>query len=299
MASPRRPELAALLTLVLPGLGHLYAGRLRRALQLFVLGPSVAVGWRWLMAVIPAPVVNILLPLGLALAFLVFVTWDAVRAARAADLRPLPAFSRWYSCLAAWLLVGVVVHALLIEACHTTLGQFYRIHGVAMQSTLLEGDRILVNNARFGWRDPLLPERILGGQSEATRGEVVVFRFPRERAEKFIMRVVGLPGETVEIRRGNVRIDGRPLREPYVSQELRDDGDVEPVRVPAGSYFVLGDNRRSSNDSRNWGVLPQEDLIGRPVMILWSRDWNRIGHRLLVPEYPTAREDPTTLVEGR
>jgi signal peptidase I len=115
------------------------------------------------------------------------------------------------------------------------------------------------------------------------RQDIVVFKYPDEPERDFIKRVIGLPGETVELRNKKVYINGQPLDEPYVhflepashSQEITSFDVRErygPVRVPEGQYFVMGDNRDNSQDSRYWGFLPRSYIKGRALMIYWSFD---------------------------
>ncbi|MCY4528804.1 MAG: signal peptidase I, partial [Chloroflexi bacterium] len=102
------------------------------------------------------------------------------------------------------------------------------------------------------------------------RGEVVVFRSPRDPDRDFVKRVIGLPGETVEIVQGTVYVNGLELVEPYLDR--KDNTTMAPVDVDQGTVFVLGDNRGSSNDSRSWGPVPAENLIGRAWMRFWPLD---------------------------
>jgi signal peptidase I len=102
-----------------------------------------------------------------------------------------------------------------------------------------------------------------------TRGDIAIFRFPQNPSQHYIKRVVGLSGETVEIRGHAVHVDGRALLEPYASFMEPPDEEVTwaPEIVPAGEYFMLGDNRDNSRDSRYWGSLPQSELIGRVAVV--------------------------------
>ena len=120
-----------------------------------------------------------------------------------------------------------------------------------------------------------MPERTI------KRGDVVVFKYPDEPERDFIKRVIGLPGETLELRNKKVYVDGRPLDEPYVhflepastSQEVTSFDVRErygPVKVPDDQYFVMGDNRDNSQDSRYWGFLPRTYIKGKALMIYWS-----------------------------
>lgn len=104
------------------------------------------------------------------------------------------------------------------------------------------------------------------------RGDVVVFRYPFDATQSFIKRIVGLPGETVQIRRGLVYVNGNWLPEPYVPSQYEDLSDFGPVQVPSGSYFVLGDRRSSSNDSRVFGTVARRLIEGRAAFAYWPID---------------------------
>jgi len=151
-----------------------------------------------------------------------------------------------------------------------------------MEKNVLTGDRLVVDKFVFAAKDgplaPLLPER------PVERGDLLVFRYPEDPRRTFLKRVVGLPGETVAIRDKQVTIDGRPLDEPYafhsddhvwpddpsVAEVHRRRDQLPLLRVPPRAYFVLGDNRDDSSDSRYWGSVPADHVLGRPVLVYWS-----------------------------
>jgi signal peptidase I len=123
-------------------------------------------------------------------------------------------------------------------------------------------------------------ERALFPMREVKRLDIVVFKFPEEPEKDYIKRVIGLPGETIEIRARQVYIDGRPLDEGYkVHRNLRitniDQDDYPATRIPDNSYFCMGDNRDNSRDSRAWGFVPRDYIKGRAFMIWWSYDEDR------------------------
>lgn len=177
----------------------------------------------------------------------------------------------------------------------TFVVQAFRIPSGSMEDTLLIGDYLLVDKTRFGpsgpWR-PILP------YPHIRRGDIVVFRYPLDPAQHFVKRVIGLPGDRLHLWHAHVYIDGRVIPEPYAvfkehsGDEYRDNfprgnpvndnvdaawaARLRPLvhngelTVPPGQYFVLGDNRDQSLDSRYWGFVPRENIIGRPMLIYFS-----------------------------
>lgn len=287
--SRRRPWLAAALGFVWPGVGYLYAGQGLRALLLLLLFPLAEFGIFLLAVVVPLPVANIVIPATLWLALHTVVAYGAARAARAFGRdRPVPSFSRWYGCLAAVVLTAIV-NLLWAHGFRVTFLEAYKIPSGSMEATILRGDRLLAVKWAYGWREPILSARLFRGR-EPARGELVVFLFPEDRSRAFLMRLIGLPGETVEMRDKRVLVNGTPLEEPYARFSAMDASMRDgwgPATVPVASYFVLGDNRDNSRDSRFWGFVPDEDLLGRAAVIYWSWDsaqrrirWERIGRRL-------------------
>jgi len=139
------------------------------------------------------------------------------------------------------------------------LYQPVKVEGTSMAPLLSDQERIFIN--KFVYRfEPI------------DRGDVVVFWYPLDRSKSFIKRVVGLPGETVEIRQGLVYVNGTALPEPYVPPQYEDLSDFGPVRVARDAYFVMGDHRISSNDSRVFGSVPSRYIYGRAVFAYWPVD---------------------------
>lgn len=131
-----------------------------------------------------------------------------------------------------------------------------KVEGTSMQPQLSDQDRIFVN--RFIYRF-----------KEIDRGDVVVFWYPRDREKSFIKRIIGMPGDSVEIQKGLVYINGKKLDEPYLKPEFRDFRSFNRVVVPQGKYFVLGDHRNSSNDSRSWGLVEESLIYGKAIFSYW------------------------------
>jgi signal peptidase I len=139
------------------------------------------------------------------------------------------------------------------------LYQPVKVEGTSMAPLLSDQERIFIN--KFVYRfEPI------------QRGDVVVFWYPLDRSKSFIKRVIGLPGETVEIRRGAVYVNDKIVPEPYVPPQYEDLSDFGPVRVPKDSYFVMGDHRISSNDSRVFGPVADRYIYGRAVFAYWPVD---------------------------
>ncbi len=131
-----------------------------------------------------------------------------------------------------------------------------KVEGTSMQPQLADQDRIFVNRFIYRFKD-------------IQRGDVVVFWYPRDRSKSFIKRVLGLPGDEVEIRRGDVYVNGVRMCEPYLEPYYRDYKSCRKVLVPAGHYFVLGDHRNSSNDSRSWGFVERSLIYGKAIFSYW------------------------------
>jgi len=131
-----------------------------------------------------------------------------------------------------------------------------KVEGTSMTPLLSDQERIFIN--KFVYRfEPI------------ERGDVVVFWYPLDRSKSFIKRVVALPGEMVEIRQGRVYVNGKRLEEPYVPPQFADSNSYSPLRVPADEYFVMGDHRSSSNDSRVFGPVPNRYIYGKAVFAYW------------------------------
>jgi signal peptidase I len=203
---------------------------------------------------------------------------------------PKPVTGDWTMSLQS-LLATVVIAVFVI----TFIVQAFQIPSESMENTLLIGDYLLVDKLRYGgggFSDHFVPYRAV------RRGDIIVFRYPVNPTQHFVKRVVGVPGDRIRLIDRQVYVNGVPLREPYVRYTSRThdvfrdefprlnlsapglEGDwflqmrklVEDGQliIPEGHYFVLGDNRDESLDSRYWGFVPKENVIGRPLLIYWS-----------------------------
>ena len=219
-------------------------------------------------------------------------------------------FDSWMRSLGMALVLFLVIRTFLVEA--------FQIPSGSMERTLLAGDFLFVNKAVYGAQIPGTHARLPAFESPR-RGDVIVFAYPKNPVLNYVKRVIGLGGDTVEMRAGRVRVNGRRLLEPYIQRidPARDVTDPEfnwqqayaigapddarrlrptrdnwgPLVVPAGKYFVLGDNRDNSADSRYWGFVDAAAVKGRPMVVYFSYDrethdalpwltdirWNRLG----------------------
>src|SRR5690349_8919372 len=138
------------------------------------------------------------------------------------------------------------------------LYQPVKVEGTSMTPSLVNDERIFINKFvyRFGF-------------SDIARGDTIVFWAPEDSSKSYIKRVIGVPGDLVEIDHGTVILNGQPLEESYVPDFNRDRISMAPLKVEAGRYFVLGDHRNSSNDSRSWGTVPRDAIYGKAVFVYW------------------------------
>jgi signal peptidase I len=181
---------------------------------------------------------------------------------------------------------SIVIAVILALFVRTWVFQAFKIPTGSMENNLLIGDHLVVNKFTFAPTANAF-ERALLPVAPVRRGNVVVFKYPEDPERDFIKRVIGLPGDTVEVKRKVVHINGQPLDEPYVhflQPASADNTEVTsfdvrenygPVTVPPGNYFVMGDNRDNSQDSRYWGFLPEHYIKGKALMVYWSYDAGR------------------------
>ena len=182
--------------------------------------------------------------------------------------------------------IETIILALAIFLAFQFSVQNFRVEGSSMEPTLEGGQYLLVNKLVYLGFDPQDLRRFVPfvevdrGDTfypfhPPRRGEIIIFHFPRDPSRDFVKRVIGLPGDTVEIRKGEVYVAGEKLDEPYITDRQR--RSMASVEVPEGSYFVLGDNRRFSNDSRDWGPVPADQLVGRAWLSYWPMDrWHTL-----------------------
>ncbi len=160
----------------------------------------------------------------------------------------------------AWfrdLMLSVLIAVLVILFLYRPV----KVEGTSMMPSLYDQERLFINQFSYKF-----------GLGSIKRGDTVVFLFPEDPSKSYIKRVIGLPGDTVAVEDGNVFVNGKQLMESYVPAAYRDDRSYSPTVVPPGDYFVLGDHRVSSNDSRSWGFVPRNYIYGKAVFVFWPLD---------------------------
>ncbi len=158
---------------------------------------------------------------------------------------------------AAWdLLHDVSITVLFCFFIVTFVAQPVRVQGASMQPRIEDNERILINKAIYRFQG-------------VERGDVVVFYYPRDPSVSYIKRVIGLPGDRVEIKNGTVYVNEAAIEEPYLLPEYRDRYDMPETLVESGHYFVMGDHRSSSMDSRSFGSVPEKYIYGKATFCVW------------------------------
>lgn len=163
----------------------------------------------------------------------------------------------------AWfrdLMLSVLIAVLVILFLYRPV----KVEGTSMMPSLYDQERLFINQFSYKF-----------GLGDIKRGDTVVFWYPEDTTKSYIKRVIGLPGDTVAVQDGYVIVNGKRLVENYIPPEYRDDRPYPPTVVPPNEYFVLGDHRISSNDSRAWGFVPRNYIYGKAVFVFWPPD--RIG----------------------
>ena len=260
--SPRHPIVAVLLSILAPGLGHVYAGNLNKGLllSLFVFVALLNAGTFFDLSTFHA---TILLRVGL-IAFCLYVLISAYLLARKNKIYKLKKFNRWYVYLAMFVVIVYVAQTFLIHANNILGATTFRVVSTSMAPTVEEGDFISVNT-RYG--SPVV-------------GDVVVFRYPKDRSVDHVSRVAAVGGDTISIKDGAVLRNEQlepALDVAIARKQSKRSVSMDIQTIPEGEFFVLGDWRDQSNDSRFWGTVPVSDVVGQVKTIWYSKTRDRIG----------------------
>jgi signal peptidase I len=173
--------------------------------------------------------------------------WQALKDGLRDKNRLLYYIADWTETIVVALILALIIRTWIVQTSEVISG--------SMIPTIEIGDRVLVNKFIFNFRAP-------------QRGEVILFKYPKDPSKDFVKRVMGLPGETLQLKDGQLYINDKMV--PQSRYGIRNDfANFGPYKVPAGSYFMLGDNRANSADSRVWGIVPKENLIGLAFVTFW------------------------------
>ncbi|HNY73322.1 MAG TPA: signal peptidase I [Syntrophales bacterium] len=186
---------------------------------------------------------------------------------------------------------AIIIAILIAFFIRTFVVQAFKIPSGSMKPTLLIGDHILVSKFIYGVKIPYFRKTLIPVR-DPKRGEIIVFIYPEDRSKDFIKRVIGVGGDTIEIRNKKIFLNGMPYEDKYgvyvdgfvIPGAIQPRDNFGPVTVPKGSVFTMGDNRDQSYDSRFWGFVDLKDVMGKAYVIYWSWDkeerslrWNRLG----------------------
>ena len=278
---PRKPWVAGLLTFFTIGLGHLYCGNIKKGLILFVGGQMFSVlGFSSFHLYAPVgPIIAIIA----GISYLIYCISDSIKGARLfGSSYYLKKYNKWYVYLLCWFIASFVIQTIVETTVKINIAQAYKIPSGAMRPTLQVGDHIIAD--KFTYRN-----------SEPKRGDIAIFPFPEDPSKDFIKRIVGMGGDTLEIRNKQVFINGEPYQEHYkvnndsyiFPKNVQPRDNYGPIKIPEDSLFVMGDNRDASYDSRFWGFVKKASVKGKAKSIYWSWDkdkfrvrWNRIGRNI-------------------
>lgn len=271
----KEPLVAVLLSIILAGLGQIYARRVKRGIVFFFI-PILFIVVLSPYIFNPTTKLNIylLIPPAILFAFAIFVIVDAYHCAKAYNIsndlkRNITAGKRVLFIIGILFFVFIFNPSQIIASYFkNNVVQAFKITSGAMRPTLIKGDRILADKSIY---KKLRPKR----------GDLLVFKYPEDPKRSFIKRVVGLPNETIEIKNGRILINGVSIQKPEILTKIYyyNNGDYgkeeQGVKIPADSYYVLGDNSNTSRDSRYWGFVPRKYLEGKAYKIYFP--FNRSG----------------------
>lgn len=275
---PRKAWIALIDSLLMPGLGQIYNGQFRKGLSFYLAIAISTLLLALLTFTLPLYLLAVLYLFPLVMQ--VWSTVDAFRTARRLNNFQPKRYNRWFFYIGIYLLVAVIVELVVTGYIKEEIVQAYKIPAASMIPTLLVGDHILADKSI----------------DSVSRGDIIVFEFPddegKDNPRDFVKRVVGLPGDKIEIRNKQLFVNDQLEAETYaehrdtqtIPAEVGPRDEMAPITVPEGMYFVLGDNRDYSFDSRFWGFVAADKVRGRAVKIYWSWDkkesavrWERIG----------------------
>jgi len=266
MNKPRKPWLAVLLTFITTGLGHVYSGKAQRGVVLFLLG-QLFLG-AILSFLLAYSLAGLIIGVVVFILYFIYCTIDVYIIAKENIFNyALKKYNRWYVYLFVWIFCSLFIGNLMQMAVKANVAQSFHIPSGAMLNTLQIGDYIICNKFIYKTTEP-------------KRGDIVIFPYPKDPLVIYVKRVIGLPGESIEIKNKNVFINGALLSEPYaihITETILSPGtsprdNFGPIEIPNNELFLMGDNRDNSFDSRFWGLVNTAEVKGKVIYAYWS--WN-------------------------
>jgi len=266
----RKPIVALLLSFFTPGLGQVYNGRLVKGAVYYFAGFLLTAAL--LFSGLFFHFTGMIFCLVILLLYFIFILMDALIGAIKLKEIALKPYNKWYLYLIIFLINIFAIQPLVGSSIKNNLVRAYKIPSGGMDPTIFNDDRLIANMQIFKKELP-------------RRGDIVIFRYPLNRSKDFIKRIIGLPGETLQIFNKKVFINNRLMEEPFAihtdqriipgAEQPRDN--TGPIFIPPNKLFVIGDNRDQSFDSRYWGFVDLSDLKGKALYIYWAKDKRRIG----------------------
>jgi len=279
----RIPLIAAVLSLVAPGLGQLYNGQILKGICFFLADFSIPI--LLLLARLQYQFYGLVVILIITICLWLFIIGEAFFTAKRKKEFVLKGYNKWYVyLLIIFLMYGtyIIPKDFIAGITSESIGfSAYKMGTGSMEPTLLFGDYLRVNTKYFK-------------RNKIQRGDLILFKYPKEPTKLFIQRVIATEGEKIEIRDKQVYVNDRPIKEEYkihrdsktfARKEFPNFQDMirdnyGPTVVLLEHCFVLGDNRENSYDSRYWGFLPLHNVKGKPLYVYWAKDKNRIGKKI-------------------
>lgn len=263
----RSPILALILSFLTFGLGQLYNGQPKKAIALYVAGfLTYPVLFR---SNISCTFSGLIFFLVIILVVILVAVFDAWRSAAWQRYFIPKKYNRWYLYLAVILVNGLMIAPIIDAVLPAEPIKAYKIPSGAMIPALLVGDHIMVDLRAYENGEPV-------------RGDIIVFQYPIDPEKDFIKRVIGLPGEFIEIKDDKIFINGKILEDEWGmfstrNMSLKRTLPFGQAEVPLDSYYVMGDNRDNSHDSRFWGFVPKSSVKGKALYVYFSKQLSRIG----------------------
>ncbi|WP_022669349.1 signal peptidase I [Desulfospira joergensenii] len=276
---PRKIWIAALLTFLTIGLGHIYSGKLKKG-SFFYLGQYLVLVLCMTVVYLLPSFITLIGALLFGSAYFLYCLIDAIRIAqKARPVYQIKSFNRWYLYLGIVICTSLVIQPIISNSIKEYMIQAYKIPAGSLKPTLLVGDQILCKKG-------------LALKNGLQKGEMIIFPYPEDPSKEYIKRVIAVGGDEIEIKNKKVFINRDQIEEPYVIHldsrilpgNLSTRDNLRTVEVPEDSVFVMGDNRDNSHDSRFWGFVKKPSVTGKAFIIYWSWDrenskirWDRIG----------------------